>query len=457
MRAGARSCILPGMTATSDRLPPGTIFRFWSPLALTWLFMSIEGPFLAAVIARLPEPKFNLAAYGVAFAFAILVESPVIMLMSASTALVDSWIAFRRMWNFTLALNVGITAVMLLILVPPVYSFITGDLIGLEPEVARLTYTSLIILLPWPAAIGYRRFYQGLLIRAGHTRRVAYGTVVRLAAMAATGFVFYHMSELPGAWVGAAALSAGVIVEAVASRVMAIGALRMLRDAGPGSIGRPAPSYREIVHFYTPLALTMVLTLAVQPLVTFFMGQARHSLESLAVLPVVQSLVFLFRTPGVSFQEAAIALLGQDRRRLGPILHFTGLLAVLTSFALALIVWTPLADIWLRRISGLSVELSAFALLPLRILAMLPALAALLSFQRALLIDARRTGPVTGATLVELLGIFGLLALTVRGLDITGVTAAAIAIMLGRAAGNLYLLPASLRACRKAAKPRSVA
>ena len=43
------------------------IFRLWVPLAATWLMMSVEGTFLAAVIARLDEPTFNLAAYGVAF------------------------------------------------------------------------------------------------------------------------------------------------------------------------------------------------------------------------------------------------------------------------------------------------------------------------------------------------------------------------------------------------------
>jgi hypothetical protein len=48
--------------------------------------MAVEGPFLAAVIARLSEPMHNLAAFGVAFSVAMLVESPVIMLLSASTA-----------------------------------------------------------------------------------------------------------------------------------------------------------------------------------------------------------------------------------------------------------------------------------------------------------------------------------------------------------------------------------
>ncbi len=448
MRGSVRSYTLSGMTPSAKPLAFRDIFRFWSPLGVTWLFMSIEGPFLAAVIARLPDPKYNLAAYGVAFAFAILVESPVIMLMSASTALVSSWTAFRRMWNFTLALNVGITAFMVLILVRPIYTFITGDLIGLEPEVAPLTYMSLILLLPWPAAIGYRRFYQGLLIRSGRTRYVAYGTVIRLASMAVTGLILYRQSELPGAYVGAAALSVGVVCEAIASRVMAIKALRELRAVDESSLAKPAPSYREINHFYMPLALTMILTLAVQPLVTFFMGQARHSLESLAVLPVVHSLVFIFRTPGVSYQEAAIALLDGGRECLRPIARFAWMIAAGTTLALALLAWTPLAELWLGRLSGLTPELVGFALTPIRILVLMPASGALLSLQRALLIHTRRTGPVTGATATEIAAIFLMLLLTIKGFGMIGATAAALSLLLGRLAGNFYLLPSSVQEAR---------
>ena len=68
-------------------------------MAGTWLMMSIEGPFVAAIIARLDDPKYNLAAFGVAFAVAILVESPVIMILSASTALVAGPLSYRRLRN----------------------------------------------------------------------------------------------------------------------------------------------------------------------------------------------------------------------------------------------------------------------------------------------------------------------------------------------------------------------
>ena len=61
------------------------ILVFWAPLAATWLMMSVEGPFLAAVIARLGEPKFNLAAFGVAFSIALVVEAPIIAILSASS------------------------------------------------------------------------------------------------------------------------------------------------------------------------------------------------------------------------------------------------------------------------------------------------------------------------------------------------------------------------------------
>ena len=192
---------------------------FWLPLAVTWFMMSVELPFLAAVIARLPDAKYNLAAHGVAFAFAILIEAPVIMLMSASTALVEDSVSYRKLRNFANALNAGSTLLLLAVLVPPVFDFLMRTVIGLPSEVADLTYGALWLFLPWPAAIGIRRFVQGVLIRSGRTRLVATGTLIRLAAMSATALALFLLTDLPGAWVGAASLSAAVITEAIAARL----------------------------------------------------------------------------------------------------------------------------------------------------------------------------------------------------------------------------------------------
>ncbi len=273
-----------------------SIFLFWLPLAATWLMMSVEGPFLAAVIARLADPRFNLAAHGVAFAFALLIEAPVIMIMSASTALAEDRLSFKRLRNFIYSLNGVVTAAQLLILIPAVFRFIMLDLVAIPEEVADLSYWALWILLPWPGAIGYRRFFQGILIRAGRTRLVAFGTVVRLTTMASTGLVLFFFLRPPGAWVGAASLSMGVMAEALASRLMARGSVRRLLETpepeGKGALAEDGAPYEEltygrIISFYYPLALTSMIALAAQPMMTFFMGRAAAPVESLAVFPVV--------------------------------------------------------------------------------------------------------------------------------------------------------------------------
>ncbi len=420
-------------------LSPRSVFVFWVPLAATWLMMSVEGPILAAVIARLADPTFNLAAYGVAFAFAILVEAPVIMLMSASTALVQDAPSLRRLRVFTWGLNALATGLLLLVLVPPVFEVLMVDLIDLPPEVARITYGALWIFLPWPAAIGYRRFLQGLLIRAGRTRLVAVGTVIRLGAMVATALGLAIFADLAGAWVGAAALSAGVCVEAVAARVMARDTLAELSTVAPAD-GGDGPSYDSIARFYIPLALTSLIGLTVQPLLTFFMGRAPAPLESLAVFPVVHALSFVFRSFGLSYQEAAIALLGRHNEYYRIMRQFGLWLALATSGGLGLVAFTPLASVWLVTISGLTPELAEYAIWPIRIMVPLPALSVILSLQRAVLVQGRRTSPISGATVVEVLGIAILFPLFGFGFGWVGATAAFIAFLGARFAGNVYLL-----------------
>jgi hypothetical protein len=77
------------------------VFRTWWPLAGSWLLMSLELPALSAVVARLPNPAVNLAAYGgVVFPLALIIESPIIMFLAASTALSKDWASFARLRRY---------------------------------------------------------------------------------------------------------------------------------------------------------------------------------------------------------------------------------------------------------------------------------------------------------------------------------------------------------------------
>lgn len=433
------------MNVKSD-ITQKTILTFWIPLAATWLMMSIEGPYLAALIARLAEPKFNLAAYGIAFSFALIVEAPVIMMMSASVALVKNYQSFKQLRNFNYGLMILLTAIMILFVIPPIFYFITEDLIGLPKVVAHLTHLAMIILIPWPGAIGYRRFYQGILIRNNLTRLVAYGTVIRLVSMSAIALMFFLLTNVPGVVVGASALSTAVICEAIASKFMAkkiVGKLKLQNEESSIRL-----SMKEIFNFYYPLALTSLLTLGIQPFVTFFIGQSKMPLESFAVLPVVTSFVFLFRGLGLSFQEVVVALIGDDMGAFDQLKRFAIKLAAVLVSILMIIAFTPLSEIWFKDVSGLSDSLTDFAVLPLMIMSFFPALTVLISFQRAVLVKAKETKQITYGTAIEFIGIILVLAVCIKFYSLVGAVAATIAFVIGRIAVCAYLTPPSIRALK---------
>jgi len=404
--------------------------------------MAAEGPFLAAIIARLPSPEFNLGAYGVAFALAILIEAPVIMLMSAATSLVKDRISYLKMRNFSRGLILGTTILLLIVLVPGVYRWLTGTLLQLPTEVADLTYGALWFFLPWPSAIGYRRFLQGVLIRAGKTRLVAMGTLIRLFAMTVAALLGYLLLDIPGAWVGGLALGTGVTVEAIAARFMAAETVRELlaEETDSGYTGR-AVTYREIATFYLPLALTSLIGLTIQPLLTFFMGRSVAPVESLAVYPVVHSLSFFFRSMGFAYQDAAIALIGERFEHYRELRRFCFTLGAVATAGLALVAFTPLFQLWFIALSGLTPELTSFALIPARIIVPLPFLSVLLSFQRAILVEGRRTQHITWASVIEVTAVAVLFLTLGFGFEVVGATAAFTAFLGGRLLSTVYLAP----------------
>jgi hypothetical protein len=126
-----------------------------------------RGPFLAAVIARLAAPKENLAAFAVATALAWMVESPIIMMLSASNALVRDGVAYRKLRRFSNVLNGAVTAVMIVMVLPPVFDLVRGVMAApTSPAPGR----SMIFLVPREPS-GSAAFYQGILISNGRPRR----------------------------------------------------------------------------------------------------------------------------------------------------------------------------------------------------------------------------------------------------------------------------------------------
>ena len=73
-------------TTPTPSLSQRRIFLYWLPLAASWLLMASEMPYVNAMLARISEAERMIAAFGVVAAISITIESPVINLLSTSTA-----------------------------------------------------------------------------------------------------------------------------------------------------------------------------------------------------------------------------------------------------------------------------------------------------------------------------------------------------------------------------------
>ncbi|MFN8061393.1 MAG: hypothetical protein U0Q12_19705 [Vicinamibacterales bacterium] len=418
----------------------GAIFRFWFPLATTWMMMAAEGPIVAAVIARMPDATLNLAAFGVASAFSSLIEAPILMLLAAATALAKDEASYRSLRRFAFGLNAMLTALMFVVIAPPVFWHVSRRWLELPEEVGELAYGAVVCLLPWPGSIGYRRFHQGLLVRANMTRWVAYGTICRLVGILGTALLLPRLIAIPGAFVGGAALSMGVLVEAVVAGQLAKRAIRDLHARasveGPGD---PIP-LGEIVRFYLPLATTSILPMAVQPMLTFFMGHSRLPIASLAVFPVVSNFVFVFRCTGVSFQEVTIALLARHPDNIGPLVRFARRLGFVTSGLLVATCSTGLSRLWFGTVTGLPDALTDLAVSTTLVLMILPAFTVAQALQRGRLVARGLTAPISWATMVEVTVISSVMTVGIVGLGAIGAHAAAAAVLSGQLAANTFLM-----------------
>ena len=381
--------------------PLSRIFKVWLPLAASWLLMGMELPILSAVVARLADPKINLAAYGgIVFPIALIIEAPVIMLLAASTALSKDWASYKKLHNYMMLAGGFLTAIHLLVALTPLYYFIAEGLLGTPPEIIEPARIGLIIMTPWTWTIAYRRLHQGIMIRYGHTNIIGVGTGVRLGTDILVLGAGYFLG-LPGIVVATSAVASGVTAEAIYIGFRVQPVLRM--DLKPAPVVQPALTYRAFASFYIPLVMTSLLTLLIQPLGSAALSRMPRALESLAVWPVVSGFIFMLRSMGVAFNEVVVALLDQPHYT-KPLRQFTMLLSFGTTGTLMLIAATPLSRLWLENFSGLSPELATLARNGLWFAILLPALNSIQSWYQGALLNSGKTRGISEAVAIFLFG-----------------------------------------------------
>lgn len=423
-------------SAGNGSLTYSRILSFWIPLAVMWVMMAAEQPALTAVIARLPNAEVNLAGFGVVLAISLVIESPVIQMLATATALADSRQNYQLLLKLMHVMGLALTVIHLLVGLTPVYGMLVEGLLNVPTQVAETARLPFIVMTPFSAAVGYRRLWQGMLIRHGKTWIVPVTMISRLAVIALVVVIGFGSARLGGAMLASISLSVGVTAAMIAAGLL--NRLLVIRHLPEQSNKRH--TRKSLLKFYLPLSLTTIVFLSAQPLLTFGMARGIDPTRSLAVFPVVNGFLFLFSSIGLSYQETAIALLNRSTDNRPVLRRFTGMLAVSVSGMMLVAGLTPVGAWWFGSVSGLSESLLPLVRVPVLILSIIPGLLAYKAWFRAQFVTSARTVILAQGVVLYTISLFVAVLVGSSTLPLVGVTVATIALVLAQLLENGYLL-----------------
>lgn len=427
----------PGLTASGPTTRQ--MLTLWLPLAASIVMMVLEPSIINIGLGRTSDPELALAAYGVAFSLALLVEAPIIMLLDASVARSTDPEAFRVMRRFTLVLGLIVTATGLVVSLTPLYALIVEGLMNIPPDVAGRARPTLQILSFWPLPIAWRRVHQGALIRAGRTSVITVATGIRLLSLA--GGLYAGLLLLPtmGAIVAGVAMDFSVTVEAALITWSTRPILRLgSSQVDASELRSPTLSMSGLWRFYRPLAVTSILRQTTRPILNAGIAAAYMARASLAAWPVAWGFTILIAGPAWSLQQLTTALT-VDQEAYRRVRRFSLSLSAVFALLLGLGVFSPLYGLVMGGVYNLSPELQDLARPAMGLMVFYPLLLGMQALLRGVLIRGGCTGPVRAAMTVNVLVVALAVAIGALFFSPTGVMLAALAVLIGGVAELAWL------------------
>lgn len=377
-------------------MAPVTLRRVASiyvPLALSWLLMAAESPVSVSILSRRADATVQTAAFLLLMSFSLWIESPVIDLLTTSTTLATDAARVATVQRFALQMMAWCTVVHATFALTPVFGWVMSAM-AIPDSVAAALHVPMIIMIPWSACIGWRRWRQGIMIRQQVTRPITIGTSLRLATIATVGWGLAMATSLPGTVVAAIALASSVFVESAFVHGASKIALEMTRQAEPAA---EALDGRTLRRFHFPLTAATMTLLSTGAVISAALARTPHSVLQMAGWQVCSSLAWGFRTITFALPEMIISLV-RDRESARLLRRFSLTIGA-SLFALQSLIAIAGIDEWFfRTVIGADRATAHVAHLAFSVLVAMPILSAISNYGRARLTAA-------SLTLVRLWGI----------------------------------------------------
>jgi hypothetical protein len=294
-------------------------------------------------------------------------------------------------------------------------------------SLAATVRLALLWLVPIPVLRGLALFYAGILTRARRTDWVSYGMVAGITGGILTVFVLLPLPIVQAQPIRLPVLATytTVLVEFAivwwGSRRFAGTATRTALP--PGVRAMPDLSVGEIIRFFWPLAVIMLVQELSRPLINLFIAREAEGALALAVLTVVYPLGHLpyrwlndIRSLPTAFRN--------EENSLHHIRRFTAGCGLLSFGTMLVLYWTPLREVILLRWIGVTPELAELSRIPLYIFSFFSFVVAARAYLHGIGLVERRTRAMVLSAPARLAAIF----LTLVGLPLLGIQGATLGV-----------------------------
>jgi hypothetical protein len=201
------------------------------------------------------------------------------------------------------------------------------------------------------------------------------------------------LKNIPGTLLAGLAQGLGVTLEVTYAGLRVRKIIPEMKAAPPTE--KPL-TLKRFVRFYFPLALTSSLWLLWQPVISGAVSRMPDPLESLAVWSVVTGVLFVFRSGGVAYNEAVVALL-EEPNSFPALRCFARIMSGIISVIVIAFVVSPLSHFWFASIANLAPDRVQIARITIALGIPLGLLSMYISFFQGIVVDQERTGVVAEA------------------------------------------------------------
>ena len=371
--------------------------------------MALGDPLQTMTLSRLPSPQETLAGVGVVKAIAVFLESPIIMILHASTALSKQKKSRETLWRFMLLLSAILTGILLVLTQDPIYTWLFLDVFGTTQEIANIAHVTLAFMILWPASIAWRRYFQGLLIRNGNSRYVGYASFGRFGWVVLSLAVGLYWGW-NGAWLAGFTMIGGVVLEALLVTIFAkflnvqqqIDSLQISED-----LGLPT-TVQGVTKFYAPLASTMLIVWGGRAILVSLVARSSDGALALAAWPAAWGFVLSVANATRMVQQVIIST--ADKYTQHDLFRFVFSVGVACSLVLFFLGFTETGLSLFAHFLGNKLEIVSAATPVLKIAVFFPLLLALQNAMQGFLILRKKNGYINITTA---LGVF--MSLSIAG------------------------------------------